>query len=475
MKADYSLDRGMPASKENETAILGAILLDNRAYPQTVGRIEADDFSLDSHRRIFQRMTELFDRNEPVDFNTLTVELDKHKEVEAVGGVSYVTSLTDSLPRVKNIEHYVSIVRDKSQLRKIIHQSNATIEQAYTAAEPAADIATKAMESMLDIYRTGGKPVPTLKEIGQRCFSSMNEQLARKDGSTIGLTTALDQFDLAITGYRKKKYYVIGGRPSMGKTSLILQAIRAACLAGKRVGFFSIDTADEEDVFNRLAAMETGIHVESLQDARLLTRQEIQVYQNAIGEITNWPLELRCGPMSLREIKAASRLMIAKGCEMLVLDYLQHPSIRVPGKDKDEFSRVTEISSVLCDIGKSNNVAMVALSQLSRPDKREDRNREPTMSDLYKSGQIEADADVIALLFREQGEPRDDGSATWTGRDKVILAKQKNGRAGIFIPVTFYGPTSEYMTRAEAMHRIEQSRYTPPPQDNYYERPEVRQ
>lgn len=469
MKPDYSLDRGMPASIETEVAILGGILLDNSTYLQTVGKIEASDFSLDSHRHLFLRMTDLADRNEPIDFQTLTVELEKHREIEAVGGVAYVTSLTDGLPRVKNIGQHISIVRDKSQLRKIIHESNALAEQAYAADRPAADIATHGMENLLEIYRTGGRPVPTLKEIGERCFANMNEQLSRRDGEAIGLSTAVEDLDLAITGYRKRKYYVIGGRPSMGKTSLLLQAIRNACKGGKRVGFFSIDTADDVDVFNRLASMETNIPVESLQDARLLSRSELQRYQIAIESITRWPLELRCGPMSLREIKAAARLMIAKGCEMLSLDYLQHPSIRVPGKDKDEFSRVTEISSVCCDIGKSNDVAMIALSQLSRPDKKEDRNREPGMSDLYKSGQIEADADVIALLFRERGEQTDDGRDNWTGRDKIIIAKQKNGRAGNFIPVTFYGPTSEYMPRGYTRYAM------PPETPSYYEPQELHQ
>ena len=151
---DRILDRGMPASVEAERAILGAILLDNSSYPQAAEYLRADDFSLDSHRRIYLRMMELAETGRPVDFVTLTEQLGQHKEIESVGGVAYVTSLTDGLPRVKNIEQYVRIVKDKALLRGLIHAATSAIQQAYEQDAPAEEIVDAAESA---IFQGGRK------------------------------------------------------------------------------------------------------------------------------------------------------------------------------------------------------------------------------------------------------------------------------------------------------------------------------
>src|SRR5215467_2016856 len=137
---DHILDRGMPASAEAERAILGAVLLDNSAYPQAAEYLRVEDFSLDSHRRIYLRMMELAETGRAIDFVTLTEQLGQHKEIESVGGTVYVMSLTDGLPRVKNIEHYVRIVKDKALLRGLIHAASAAVQQAYEQEGPAEEI-----------------------------------------------------------------------------------------------------------------------------------------------------------------------------------------------------------------------------------------------------------------------------------------------------------------------------------------------
>src|SRR5947209_15393222 len=151
---DRILDRGMPASMDAERAILGAILLDNSSYPQAAEHLRAEDFSLDSHRRIYLRMMELAEIGKPVDFVTLTEQLGQHKEIEAVGGVAYVTSLTDGLPRVKNIEQYVQIVKDKALLRQLIHACNAATETAYDQQAPAQEIIDAAESAIFAIAET---------------------------------------------------------------------------------------------------------------------------------------------------------------------------------------------------------------------------------------------------------------------------------------------------------------------------------
>src|SRR5579864_6314204 len=151
---DYTIDRGLPASIDAERAVLGAILLDNLTYSQASEHLLADDFSLDSHRRIYLRMMELAETNRPIDFVTLTEQLGQHKEIEMVGGVAYVTSLTDGLPRVRNIEQYVRIVSDKAILRSVIHAASSGIQRAYEQDAPADEI-LEAIES--SIFAIGEK------------------------------------------------------------------------------------------------------------------------------------------------------------------------------------------------------------------------------------------------------------------------------------------------------------------------------
>src|SRR5512146_1687959 len=148
---EYNLERGLPASAEAERSILGAILIDNFSYNQAAEKLTADDFSLDSHRRIYQRVTDLAESNRAIDMITLTEELLRHKELEAIGGVPYLSSLIDGVPDRPNIEHYVQIVKDKALLRGLIHAANAAIAGAMEAAEPATDILTSAESAIYQL------------------------------------------------------------------------------------------------------------------------------------------------------------------------------------------------------------------------------------------------------------------------------------------------------------------------------------
>src|SRR5215471_668768 len=173
---DYSLERGLPASIEAERAVLGAILLDNLTYSQASEHLLADDFSLDSHRRIYLRMMELAEASRPIDFVTLTEQLGQHKEIEAVGGVAYVTSLTDGLPRVKNIDHYVKIVKDKALLRQLIHACGTAIQQAYEQEAPAKEIIEAAEAAIFRIADERlGQGFMSIAEIFRKSIGSLDK------------------------------------------------------------------------------------------------------------------------------------------------------------------------------------------------------------------------------------------------------------------------------------------------------------
>src|SRR5215510_1661321 len=192
---DYSLDRGLPASVDAERAVLGAILLDNLTYSQASEHLLADDFSLDSHRRIYLRMMELAEVGRPIDFVTLTEQLGQHKEIEAVGGVAYVTSLTDGLPRVKNIEQYVRIVKDKALLRSLIHAASNAIQQAYEQEAPATEIIDSAESAIFKVAEQRiGQGFLGITEIVKDSFGPIDKLYERGQRIT-GLETHFEDFD----------------------------------------------------------------------------------------------------------------------------------------------------------------------------------------------------------------------------------------------------------------------------------------
>ena len=207
--SEYSLDRGLPASADAERAVLGAILLDNDAYPQAAEFLRAEDFSLDSHRRIYLRMMELAESGRPVDFVTLTEQLGQHNEIESVGGVAYVTSLTDGLPRVKNIHQYVSIVKDKALLRGLIHAASGAIEKAYAQDAPAEEIVDAAESAIFQIAEKRiGQGFMGIPEIVQKSFGSI-DKLYEQGQRITGLETHFEDLDGMTSGLQKSDLIII--------------------------------------------------------------------------------------------------------------------------------------------------------------------------------------------------------------------------------------------------------------------------
>src|SRR5690348_1197028 len=219
---DFTLDRSLPASVEAERAILGAILLDNAAFPQAAEFLQADDFSLDSHRRIYRRMEELSNSGRAIDFVTLTEQLGQHKEIESVGGVAYVTSLTDGLPRVKNIDQYVRIVRDKALLRGLIHAATAAIQKAYDQDAPAEEIVDAAEADLFSVAQKRiGQGFMGVADIVRSSFGSIDKLYERGQRIT-GLETHFEDLDSMTSGLQKSDLIIIAARPSMGKTAFAI-------------------------------------------------------------------------------------------------------------------------------------------------------------------------------------------------------------------------------------------------------------
>ena len=251
---DYSLERGLPASIEAERSILGAILLDSLLFDQAA-ELKPDDFSLDAHRRIFARMRDLQDTGRPVDMITLAEELDRRKEVEAIGGVAYLSSLIDGVPDRPSIEHYVRIVRNKSLLRGLINIAQLAIAEAIDHSDEAEEVINRAEQGIFQLSENRlGQGFSDIPSIVKGSFGSLDELYARGQEIT-GLATHYTMLDKMTSGFQPSDLVIIAARPSMGKTALAMNiAENAAILDGKVVGVFSLEMSKEALLMRMLAS-----------------------------------------------------------------------------------------------------------------------------------------------------------------------------------------------------------------------------
>ena len=239
---DLTLDAGLPANVDAEKTILGAILLDNAAHAEAAEKLESDDFSLDSHRRIFLRMSELMDAQRAVDIVTLANELARYKEVDAVGGVAYLASLTEGLPRRPVIEEYIRIVKDKSMLRRLMLICSSAIARAADQSETAIGVLDETEAKLLEVSEKGlTQGFQSLHQIVEYSFGSI-DNLYKQSREVTGLATGFTELDRMTSGLQKGELIIIAARPSMGKTALAINIAQNAAIRGQAtVAVFSLE------------------------------------------------------------------------------------------------------------------------------------------------------------------------------------------------------------------------------------------
>jgi len=429
--ADFSLDRGLPASPEAERSILGAILLDNNLQNEALSTLKADHFFLDAHRRIYQRIADLSETNRPIDIVTLTEELLRHKELEAVGGAGYLASLTDGVPRRSSVEHYVRIVRDKAMLRNLIHAANGVISQALEQASTAAEVIDSAESTIFNISEErSGQQLTDIKTIAQESFGGDLDKLFQRGGRITGLETHYTDLDDMTSGLQKSDLIIIAARPSMGKTALAINmAENAAVLGGKSVAVFSLEMS-KEALLNRMLCSQAKVDAHKMRTG-FLAKEDWGKLRSALDKLIQAPIYIDDTPgISLTEMRAKARrkAMDKDGLDLIVIDYLQLMSASAPGGRRYE-NRTQEVSAIsrgLKAIAKELKVPVIALSQLSRaPETRGGKDSEPKLSDLRESGSIEQDADIVMFIYRP--EYYDRTNPELEGKAKIIVAKQRNG------------------------------------------------
>ena len=426
---DYSPTQALPVNVEAERSILGAILLDNASYNEAAEHLRAEDFALNSHRRIYSCVATLLESSRPADLITLIEELNRRKELEAVGDVGYISGLMDGVPDRPSIEHYIKIVRDKALLRGLIHAATSAIARASDQSDPAEEVLNDAEAAIFQLSEKRiGRGFLDVKEIVKESFGSVDALLQRGQRIT-GLETHYSDLDEMTSGLQKSDLVIIAARPSMGKTAFALNiAENAAIEDGKVVGLFSLEMS-REALLLRLLCSRARVDSHKMRTGSLW-RDDMQKVVHAMEQLANAQIYIDDTPgIGLSEMRAkAWRLRQSKGkLDLLIVDYLQLMS----GGSRRFENRTQEVSAIsrgLKGLAKELKVPVVALSQLSRAPESRGGDHRPQLADLRESGSIEQDADVVAFIFREEvykpDEPELDGIA------EIIIAKQRNGPTG---------------------------------------------
>ncbi|MGA2206555.1 MAG: replicative DNA helicase [Terracidiphilus sp.] len=434
---DLTLEAGLPANLDAEKTILGAILLDNAAHAEAAEVLKADDFSLDSHRRIFLRMGELVDSGRAVDIVTLANELARYKEVESVGGVAYLASLTEGLPRRPVIEDYIRIVKDKSMLRRLMGICSAAIAKAADQSQDAIGVLDETGSQLLEVSETGlNQGLQPIETIVRDSFGTI-DNLYKNSREITGLATGFTSFDSKTRGLQKGELIIIAARPSMGKTALAINIAQNAAVHHQAVvAVFSLEMS-RESLLKRMLASQAWVDQHNMREG-FISGEDHEKLTKALGNLVESRIFVDdAANITLAEMRAKARRLRqnAGGLDLIVVDYLQLMSATLPGSERKGYeNRVQEVSAItrgLKAMAKELKVPVVALSQLSRASERRSDDKRPMLSDLRESGSIEQDADVVAFIHRESYYNRDETKTDADASDsEIIIAKQRNGPTG---------------------------------------------
>jgi replicative DNA helicase len=421
---DPFFEKGLPSNVEAERSILGAILLDNSVCNQAVELLRRDDFFLDSHRRIFEKMIALSERIMPIDLVTLREELLRVGEFEQVGGATYLSSLIDGVPRTDTIEPYAKIVKAKSMLRKLITASNQIIALAFEEEDEAEMIVDKAEQMIFQIAEDRARQgFQYVGDVAHRRLEQI-EQMAGRPEMITGVPTGFTDFDRMTSGLQRQELIVIAARPSMGKTALALNMAQYASKNANVVGIFSLEMSAPQLV-SRLLCSEARVDAHRLRTG-YLNREEWARLADGLRRLCETKVYIDDTPgVGVLEMRAKSRRLKAEhGLDLLIIDYLQLMAGR--GRIESRQQEVSQISRDLKILAKELDVPVIALSQLSRaPEQRSEHK--PQLSDLRESGAIEQDSDVVCFIYREElYNPTDENQ----GKAELIVGKQRNGPTG---------------------------------------------
>ncbi len=442
-QSDHQADnlRVPPHSIEAEQAVIGGLLLDNRAWEQIADKLVDEDFYRYDHRLLFAAIRALEAQNSPFDVVTLAEYLEKNDQLERAGGLLYLGRLAKDTPSASNILAYAEIVREKSVLRQLIAVGTDISGSGFQPqGRDSRELLDEAEKNVFRIAEQGARGKSGFQDIKSLLSKTVDkiDLLFNSNGAITGVSTGFDKFDEMTTGLQEADLVIVAGRPSMGKTTFAMNVAENAAIGNKLpVAVFSMEMPGDALAMRMISSLgrvdQHHIRTGNLTDedwARITSA--ITILSEAKIFIDDTPA------MSPNEVRArARRLKRQHGLGLIVIDYLQ--LMQVHGGSENRATEISEISRSLKAMAKELSVPVIALSQLNRsleqrPDKR------PVMSDLRESGAIEQDADLIVFIYRDEVYNED---SPQKGTAEIIIAKQRNGPIGKSI-LTFLGKYTKF-------------------------------
>lgn len=444
-------EKVIPHSIEAEQAVLGSMFLTKYALDKSLESLNENLFYLDSHNKLFAVIRDLHENHKPVDIMTVSEELKKRKWLSAIGGIEYLTEVARAVPTAANVEEYIKIVEEKAILRRLIDKATDIATEAYNATGSINEVLDHAETGILSVVKTRkGTEFRPIQEVLYKTQEDL-EKLSKNKGEITGVPTGFFKLDQITSGFHENELIIIAARPGVGKTAFALNlATNIAIGAKKTVAIFNMEMSAEQLIMRMLSS--TGqIQAGKLKNGNL-QHDDWKRVNEAISQLADSKIYIDdTAGMTIGEIRAKCRRLASMkdGLDIIIIDYLQ----LIQGSDRYKGNRVqevTEISRSLKTLAMELHVPVIALSQLSRSVEGKGRaDKRPILSDLRESGSIEQDADIVAMLHREDYYNRelmqDDISRT-----ELIIAKHRNGPVTT-IPLAFKTSTSTFNSVDESM------------------------
>lgn len=420
-----NLDRLPPQNLEAETALLGCLMLDKDAIINVADTIISDDFYDNRHRLIYEAVVGLYEKSASIDVLTVANLLEERKQMDQIGGASYLATLVNSVPSSAHAAYYASIVKKKGTLRRLINSASEITNMAFSEEGEIEDILDTAEQKLFNISQSNLKQnFISISNVLHDTFERIDE-LHRSSGKLRGVPTGFIELDKKLSGLQKSDLVILAARPSMGKTSLALDIMRYVAVHTKTpVGIFSLEMSKDQLV-DRLLAAESNVDFWKIRTGQL-NEADFEALGDAMGALSEAPIFIDdTAGGNIMEIRTkARRLQTEQKLGLIVVDYLQLMAGR---SQENRVQEVSEISRSLKILARELNVPVLALSQLSRglenrPDK------VPQLADLRESGSIEQDADVVMFIYREDMYKGKESSRPNIA--EIHIKKHRNGPTG---------------------------------------------
>ena len=426
-----------PQNIEAEQSLLGAILIDKDAIVKIADMITGDDFYQNAHGIIYNTILELFEKKEAIDILSLTSKLTERGQLDAIGGRSYLVTLTNQTPSAAHVASYAQIIQKKATLRRLITAANNILELGYQEEKEVDSVLDQSEQSIFAVSQKYLKEKFThIKEILTGAFDRIDE-LHREKGKLRGLPSGFAELDNLLGGFQKSDLIILAARPSVGKTSFALDIARNAAIRYKKhVGIFSLEMSKEQLV-DRLISGEAGVDMWKMRTGRLSeASDDFPRIGHAMSELAESSIFIDdFANTNIMELRTkARRLQMEHGLDMIILDYLQlmEGTSGKGGSSDNRVQEIAQISRALKGIARELNVPVIALSQLSRAVELT-KPAIPKLSHLRESGSIEQDADVVMFIYRKSADRNYDINSL-TEEEKhaaeIHIAKHRNGPTG---------------------------------------------